>query len=406
MQVFTHQTSNSWISNDGDNKPADEEIRRVFSDCFRSTNLIVLTGLGTSLHVNLDTSKRPKRLALPDKRLAPTMWDLWEAAKSKSGEEFENVLALSNYPKESLGENIEALLSYCKIAQEFLKDAGERVKISDFITQAEGVIRDAVDFLDTGDDLHVHSELLRKLARRSSRNVRPKIFTTNYDLCFEYAARKGRYTVIDGFSHNTPQVFDSLFYQYDVVRRDNNPESYDFISNVFHLYKLHGSIDWTKNTSSNEIERQPKTPKPILVYPRNTKYELAFEQPYLEMMAAFQAAIRQPNTGLLIVGFGFNDNHIAEPILSAIRSNLSLKVVVCDPSLGPFEKDGVVKLGTESTNKFLSQIKYLIENGDARLALINSTFEEMVPALPDIAAETDLEQHLERLRRLKEQLPI
>jgi len=231
------------------------------------------------------------------------------------------------------------------------------------------------------------------------------LFTRNYDLCFEYAARKGRYTVIDGFSHNTPQVFDSLFYQYAVVRRDNNPESYDFISNVFHLYKLHGSIDWTKNASSNEIERQPKTPKPILVYPRNTKYELAFEQPYLEMMAAFQAAIRQPNTGLLIVGFGFNDNHIAEPILSAIRSNLSLKVAICDPSIAPSDKDGVAKSGTSSTNKFLSQIRYLIENGDARLALVNSTFEEMVPALPDIAAETDLEQHLERLRRLKEQLP-
>jgi homogentisate 1,2-dioxygenase len=60
------------------------------------------------------------------------------------------------------------------------------------------------------------------------------------------------------------------------------------------------------------VWRVPKST--VLVYPRNTKYELAFEQPYIEMMSAFQAAIRQPETALLVVGFGFNDNHLAEPI--------------------------------------------------------------------------------------------
>ena len=110
---------------------------------------------------------------------------------------------------------------------------------------------------------------------------------------------------------------------------------FDLVPNVFQLYKLHGSVDWALNIESREIERDPKTLKPVLVYPRNSKYELAFSQPYLEMMSALQTALRQSDTGLLILGFGFNDSHIAEPVLAAIRSNLSLQVVVCDPGLGP-----------------------------------------------------------------------
>ena len=45
----------------------------------------------------------------------------------------------------------------------------------------------------------------------------------------------------------------------------------------------------------------------------------------------------------------------------------------------------------------------LIGNGDARLSLINGTFAEIVPELPDIAALTDLEQHLDRMRLLRGQ---
>lgn len=104
---------------------------------------------------------------------------------------------------------------------------------------------------------------------------------------------------------------------------------------------------------------------------------------------------------MLILGFGFNNNHIAEPILSAINSNLHLKVVVCEPALGPKKSEEGVTKGSETRNSHLKKITYLIENDDARLTLISSTFSEIVPHLPDIAAETDLEQHLERIRQLR-----
>lgn len=416
MQILSFHTSGKWLATNpdkdiaGNKKPerdiAKDEINRALSDCFRCSNLVVLTGLGTSLHVNIDKGAADypkKRVAITGKKIAPMMRDLWEKAKEKSGNSFAEVTKLSKFPTgdKNFEGNIEALLSYCKIGSEFTDSNEDKKLVTDFIKDTEGIIRDEVSFLSEEDSVGVHAELLRRIARRSSRKVRTKIFTTNYDLCFEYAARQGRYVVIDGFSHTSPQVFDSIYFSYDIVKRDANPDSHDFISNVFHLYKLHGSVDWTKNAKTNEIERVPGTENPVLVYPRNTKYELAFEQPYLEMMSAFQAAIRQPETALLIVGFGFNDNHIAEPILSAIRSNLNLKVVVCDPMLAPNEE--LKRAGAAETNAHISKIRYLIENGDARLSLINGTFEELVPELPDIAAETDLEKHMERVRLLRGQ---
>ena len=109
------------------------------------------------------------------------------------------------------------------------------------------------------------------------------------------------------------------------------------------------------------------------------------------MISSFQTAIRQNDTGLLVVGFGFNDNHISEPILAAIETNLALKVAIISPSV---DEQSVA-------NPYLSKIAGLIDRGDARLSMIGATFEEIVPIVPDITAMTDLERHIERVRAVR-----
>ncbi|MFM0059664.1 SIR2 family protein [Paraburkholderia phytofirmans] len=405
MQICTAVTLGEWRDVEPDpidpgtpfadtQEDGKNEVRRVLSDCFRSNNFVVLTGLGTSLYVNVDKeeSQAGQRIPLTGRKIAPTMWALWEQAKARAGANFPKVLELVRYPTdERSAGNIEALLSQCKLALEFLGEGADKALIATFVSDTEAIIRDEVDFLGSSDVVPLHTELLRRIVRRTSRKVRPKIFTTNYDLCFEHAARQGRYVVVDGFSHSSPQTFDSMYFGYDIVTRLADSEAYEYISNVLHLYKLHGSLDWEKDPETGEIVRRAAAGSPLLIYPRNTKYEHAFEQPYIEMMTAFQAALRQPNTGLLVVGFGFNDNHLSEPILSAVRANLSLKMVVCDPSL-------VVK---SMENRFVRDFKSLIDQGDARLSLVAGTFEDVVPHIPDIAAQTDFEAHLERVRLLR-----
>ncbi len=109
-----------------------------------------------------------------------------------------------------------------------------------------------------------------------------------------------------------------------------------------------------------------------------------------QIMAKMTRCLEAP--GLLIVGFGFNDNHIAEPILAAIETNLAMKVAVVSPSL---EDQG-------NANQHLSKISGLIDQGDARLSLVAATFEDIVPKIPDVSAMTDLERHIERVRASRE----
>lgn len=398
MKIMTIETRGQWAAVDVDAAAngdlASKEARRVVSDVFRCNNLVVLAGLGTSLCLQ-DTA---------GKRLAPTMADLWTRVKAAheiiDDPAWVDLLTLVRHNPED--KNLEALLSRCRLAEAFLE--GSKLKnIQDFIAIAEGEIYDAVNFLKPGQKLPAHSEFLRRAARRSNRKSRMKLFTTNYDRCFEEAGRQGRYVVIDGFSQTFPPTFDAVHFTYDIVWRDRTNDTQDFIPNVFHLYKLHGSLDWERNEENGEILKLTGKPKqPLLIYPRNSKYELAFEQPYLEMIAALQAALREPNTGLLVVGFGFNDNHLSGPILSAIRSNLSLKVAVVSPGLAPLvTQTEEQRPGEVASNPYLQQLQQFIEHGDARLSLLNSTFDELVGYIPDIAAESDMERHFERIRKLE-----
>ena len=87
--------------------------------------------------------------------------------------------------------------------------------------------------------------------------------------------------------------------------------------------------------------------------------------------------------------------------MSSVRSNLSLKVGVVGPCLAPFERDGVQHQGEAITNPHIKRLKQLAAVGDARISLVNCAFERMVEWVPDLAAESDLELHFERMRKLE-----
>jgi hypothetical protein len=51
----------------------------------------------------------------------------------------------------------------------------------------------------------------------------------------EIAARRHRFTIIDGFSHALDQVYDRAHFDHDIVRREQGKDSPDYVENVFHL---------------------------------------------------------------------------------------------------------------------------------------------------------------------------
>lgn len=394
LKIKSSQQAEKWLEvqppgQDGLPDPANAEVRRVLSSAVRSQNLIVLTGLGTSLCV-MDAGKKA----------APTMWDLLTAIKKRfdvddeddfdpAGTRWSKFENLANVPAGT--EDLEYLMSRATVAAEFLS-GDDAKKMKELLDIAEGIIRQRVGFMKDSIAVPVHEAFLRRVARRSARRARTKIFTTNYDTCFEVAGRRSGFIIVDGFAFGSDTIFDSAQFSYDVVRRAPGEEKADFIENLFQLYKIHGSVDWEFNLANNQIAKAPGTTKPLLIYPRSTKYEMAFSQPYIEMMGTFQSSLRTPNTTLLVIGFGFNDKHIAEPILAAIKGNLSLNAVIVSPDLEKTSEAGA--------NPYLSSVAHLIENGDARLSLIAAKFEEVVPVIPDAIAETELERHSQRIRSM------
>lgn len=307
------------------------------------------------------------------------MPDLWEAVKAAAGDGFSTILEKVRYTTPPAGDNIELLLSRCQLSQHLQPDTG----VAAFVQQAEALIVAKCRFITEDIGLPHHESFLRKIGRRPTRLPRTKLFTTNYDLCFETAASRIGFVVVDGFSHALPQYFDGVHFGYDFVRREEGREIPDYIPNVFHLYKMHGSVDWER--AATRIVRSRDPGRPLIIYPRDTKFESSYEQPFIETISRFQMSLRQRNTGLLVVGFGFNDLHLTEPIMAAVRSNVALRAVMVAPTL------------EKSTNAAIKTLSALITAGDTRLTMLEGRFEDVVPVLPTLVAATEQEQHSARL---------
>ena len=380
MKFLSTATGSEWAAcafKDGADDAAQVKARddsqkldQSLVEVLLSENLVVLAGLGTTLCLN--KAGEPK--------VAPEMPDLWDAAGAKAGARFDRVKKAISYTAPPGEKNIEALLSRCQLSEALKPTA----LVERFIAETEAVIVEQCRFVVDTTDLSIHESFLRKVARRPTRLPRTRLFTTNYDLCFETAASHARFTVVDGFSHTQPQEFDGTYFGYDLVRREQDRDVADYIPNVFHLHKMHGSVDWELRGS--QIIKMPRPKTPLIIYPRHSKFEASYDQPFIEMMSRFQSGLRQPNTGLLIVGFGFNDPHIWQPIMSAVRSNVSLKAIVIDPALPSPGKEP------------LKRLENLIRAGDARLGMVSCGFEDVVSRLPDLVAATEEERHRSRVR--------
>lgn len=365
------------VESSGDDVAEGAANRRRLDDFLRDAlgaeQLVVLTGLGTSLDL-----ERRGPAGETEPVPAPTMRRLYEAVELLPG--FAEAAALS--PEAVEDRNVEALLSACQ----FRLALGAEETIAEFLAAAEKSILILCNFIDERTDLDIHQLFLRKVARRQPRLSRTQLFTTNYDLAFEAAARGARFNVIDGFGFGGSQAFDGSAFDLDVVRRHHR-EALTLEPNVFHLLKLHGSVDW--NEVSGEVYRSPAPHQPVLIYPAQSKFQLAFRSPYLESMSRLQMALRMPDVTLIIVGFGFNDAHITAPIDAAVRANVGLRVVAASPSIA------------SSARPTVQSLARLLEAGDRRHALIEATFKELVGLLPETSGRDDREVHDKRVADIR-----
>jgi hypothetical protein len=242
------------------------------------------------------------------------------------------------------------------------------------------VILDRCSGALAADKLDAHKVFLHRLSRRRVRDQRLQIFTTNYDLCFERAAAALGGVALDGFSFTTPRHYDPRFFGYDIIRRPRSGDDLGhYLEGVFLLYKLHGSVNWARDKDGKICEKDKPTPdEACLIYPAKGKYQQSFVQPHLESMAQYLSAVREPNTCLVAVGFGFNDDHLAEPLLAAVQSNPHLRLIVVDPG---------ARTNTTNGNPYWQRFFELSGRGED-VWFINASFADFAQMVPDLKSLT------------------
>lgn len=351
----------------------------MFSTALQIPNLGFFAGSGTSL----------------GSVGGPSMWDLWQQAMCPDAHDVLSDMAARVTETVRYGErknpNIEHFLSQCDSYLAFTEDA----VVSAFVNDVKALIlRACSDFLKSPtSDISAYKSLLQKLARRRVRDPRLKVFTTNYDMCFETAASDLGMVTIDGFSYTRRRRFDGKHFTYDIVRRE--ADSHEFAEGIYQLLKLHGSVSWSRESGQIYEDVAPEAVNACLIYPAKGKYQQAFLQPHLELLSRFLEFLRQPNSCLVIAGFGFNDDHLSEPIYSAIQSNPSLKLIICDFQCIAHMHNR----GHYGSSPYWGKLRELAEQG-FDIHFISGTFSDLVSYIPHLRSASPAEQLANAVKRI------
>ena len=304
-------------------------------------NTIVLTGAGSSFGIGKTEIK------------GMTMKKLWEEIVNKCGKEsIEKLGKKINYKIDDITRaNLEEFLSHASLYLLLYHDTDSEVK--EIVNKIKQIIISNCTIIMPEDA--PHKEFLKRITARKLKHNRLKLFTTNYDMLFEQAANECGFTMIDGFTFTFPRVFNGNNYDYDIVIRKNSriTAQENYAGKVFHLYKLHGSLDWEKDEESGQIRKCDfaNNKMPVMIFPSSIKYETSYEQPFFEMMSRFQTELRMDNALLIIIGYSFGDKHINSMIFEALELNHSLQLVIVDPYIENFEE--IIKRTERSANIML-----------------------------------------------------
>lgn len=326
-----------------------------------------------------------------------------------------------------LGEikySLEQLLNYL-VAQEYILDINPAaVKLKYLIELIRTIKQGLFELCDVeklpnaswlvGDEqanlmknkFFYHEKFTKKILQRPLNLKRANIFTTNYDLAFEYAFDKLGINFISGFSGFQKRTFKPEAFEYDLFFPGSTTQGrVQRIEKVLRYFKIHGSLTWVKERPSEnnvygisevpiEIVRDKKDYENILIYPTTAKKSFTLDFPYSELFRQFAAAISQPQSVLITYGYSFGDEHINDIIYQALTIP-SFTLIIVDFN-GTNEKDPA------NTNKEIIKLKDL---KDPRIVIMQgeqlgafSFFVEQL--LPDLIEVNTYEKIAETLKKL------
>ena len=294
------------------NQANDLKIQQLYNTFLKKhfKNIVVLTGAGSSM----DSGGK-------------SMFGLWKECREEIKSIYKSTPCNIKLKEIAKNKDIEAFISYITLYEK-TADKNKASELKKGREELEKKIRELCT-LTLQKNKSPHIDFLNKITARKNNDSRVQIFTTNYDTLFEQAANEAGFVIIDGFSFTQPREFSGRWFDLDIVNREKTrlKQEESFISKVFHLYKLHGSLTW-KRENNGKIIQEKEPDNPLMIYPSSEKYESSYEQPYFEMMSRFQQALRKEETLLIVIGFGFGDKHIRNVVLEAVNQNPSFQLLI------------------------------------------------------------------------------
>lgn len=355
-------------------KSSQEGVRRVqalLADWLRMENVVALTAAGCSVGVGGRLMTGPK-----ENKLECLVLDA--VAKCGLGKEAKSVIEWRESNGYGTG-NFEQWLTYLFSTSNISSDVSSPIQsivwnkdtklsdkdlkaLCDYISKA--IFAECALDLDcselltkTGKQPSGHFPFLAKLIARDTTLGRTHLFTLNYDTLFEQAMEELGIQYFDGFTGKANSRFDPSVYGLDIYYPGDVAEGrVRRFDKFLQYYKLHGSIHWRTETDGTfraqhtdlSFANSYRSAKPnkkaeflqsdkfkeipsFGILPTSQKFSQTREMPYAHLFRLFHARLNQPQTFLMVLGYGFGDEHVTRIIETALM-NPSLVMLVVEPN--------------------------------------------------------------------------
>lgn len=267
----------------------------------------------------------PLSVQMPDGEwpLIPDVKNLteWINSEMSANKKYQALLSEVDKAKKD-SKNIEDILSFIRGLQQ-VSIGGEVRGFSqkDLETLEADVCKHIVKKVNV--ELPSNKTPYHKLSKWISsidREIPIEIFTTNYDLLIEDSLESLEIPYFDGFVGSKKSFFDLRAVENNLI-----PIHWT------RLWKIHGSINWyqagiegqKKIFRSSEVKEDASH----LIYPSHLKYEQSRKMPYLALIDQLNRFIRQKSSLLILSGYSFNDEHLNDTIINALKANPSAMVL-------------------------------------------------------------------------------
>ena len=293
-------------------------------------NVSILAGAGTSWHLGAPVIRN-----IPDelkKELTSEIETYFgNSKKDPSFEDLVNCLQASKFLTEKNGKSTETIDKSINKMQQWLFENCNTDNTT--LKNEEELLKNNRYFY--------HELLIKKLLQRPNNLQRANLFTTNYDMAFDYALDNLGVHYINGFMGVHNRFFRPEVYEYDIFYPGESVSGkVHRAEKVLRYYKIHGSLSWvsTEPTVSNiygieEISLHggfsPSTEKQLMIYPCVSKKTFTLDLPYSELFRQFAHAINKPQSVLICLGYSFYDEHINDLIFQAL-SNPSFTLIIAN----------------------------------------------------------------------------